>query len=144
MTVSTILKTKGNDVVSVGPEDLLSSVVDTLASRRIGAVLVLDSAGAVAGIMSERDIVRALSQDGPRALDKPVRQFMTADVVHAAPSDSIASVMEKMTLGRFRHLPILDGGRVAGIISIGDVVKRRIDDALHEAEALREYVASAG
>ena len=144
MTVSVILKTKGNDVVSVSPDELLSSVVDTLAARRIGAVLVLDAAGAVAGMLSERDVVRALSQEGPSALDKPVRAFMTAEVVHATPSESIAEVMEKMTVGRFRHLPILDQGRVAGIISIGDVVKRRIDDAVHEADALREYVASAG
>ena len=144
MTVAVILKTKGSDVVSVAPGDTLASVVDTLAKRRIGAVLVLEPSGMVAGMLSERDVVRALSQHGADALGMSVKSFMTAEVVHASPAESIEMVMEKMTIGRFRHLPILDHGRVAGIISIGDVVKRRIDDAVHEADALREYVASAG
>ncbi len=144
MTVALILKNKGAEVISVRPEDRLSSVADTLANRRIGAVLVIDERGAVAGMLSERDIVRAIARHGAAALDIPAADVMTRSVIHAGPGDSIEHVMETMTTGRFRHLPILEEGRLVGIISIGDVVKRRIDDALHEAEALREYVAGAG
>ena len=144
MTVSLILKRKGGDVVSVRPDAALASVVRTLAEKRIGAVLVTDAAGGVAGVLSERDVVRALAAHGPGALDMPVSAFMTAEVISATPSDTIEHVMETMTVGRFRHVPIIDGGRLVGIVSIGDVVKRRIDDAEHEAQALREYVTQAG
>ena len=144
MTVSLILKSKGADVISVKPDSALSSVVETLSSRKIGAVLVLNADGRVAGVLSERDVVRAVAQHGAGALAMPASAFMTADVVSAGPQDSIGRVMEKMTHGRFRHLPIIDDGRLVGIISIGDVVKKRIDDAEHEAQALREYVTQAG
>jgi len=122
----------------------LSSVVETLSARRIGAVLVLRGDGGVAGVLSERDVVRALARHSSAALGMPASAFMTAEVVSAGPRDSIGRVMEKMTHGRFRHLPILDEGRLVGIVSIGDVVKKRIDDAEHEAQALREYVTQAG
>ncbi len=144
MTVALILKSKGSGVISVNPGDSLASVVETLASRRIGAVLVMQGDGRVVGVLSERDVVRALAQHGAGALNMPATAFMTAEVVSARPGDAIERVMEKMTHGRFRHLPILDEGRLVGIISIGDVVKRRIDDAEHEAQALREYVTQAG
>lgn len=144
MTVSMILKSKGADVISVGPDNPLSSVIDTLASRRIGAVLVLHGDGRVAGVLSERDVVRALARHGAGALAMPASDFMTSEVVSAGPQDSIGLVMEKMTHGRFRHLPIVEAGHLVGIISIGDVVKRRIDDAEHEAQALRDYVTQAG
>lgn len=144
MSVSTILKSKGSDVISVKPDSTLAAVVETLSSRRIGAVLVTHADGMVAGVLSERDVVRALAQHGADALGMPATSFMTAEVVSARPQDSIERVMEKMTHGRFRHLPILDEGRLVGIISIGDVVKRRIDDAEHEAQALRDYVTQAG
>lgn len=144
MTVSMILKSKGSEVISVRPDNTLSSVVETLAGRKIGAVLVLHGDGRVAGVLSERDVVRALAQHGSAALDMAASNFMTAEVVSASPRDSIGRVMEKMTHGRFRHLPILDEGRLVGIISIGDVVKKRIDEAVHEAQALREYVTQAG
>lgn len=143
MSVATILKSKGSTVVSVNPDDTLASVVDVLSKRRIGAVLVLSN-DAVAGVLSERDVVRALARHGAECLARPASEYMTSDVVHAAPTDTVEVLMEKMTVGRFRHVPILEGGRLIGIISIGDVVKRRIDDAVHEAEALREYVSSAG
>ena len=144
MTVSLILKGKGAEVISVRPDSTLSAVVETLASRRIGAVLVLHEGGSVAGVLSERDVVRALAQHGPAALEMTASSVMTHEVVSADPHDSIERVMEKMTHGRFRHLPILDQGRLVGIISIGDVVKKRIDEAEHEAQALREYVTQAG
>ena len=144
MTVSLILKRKGGDIVTVRPDTALASVGQTLAERRIGAVLVTDAGGGVAGVLSERDVVRALAGHGAKALDMPASAFMTAEVVSAAPHDTIEHVMETMTVGRFRHVPILDGGRLVGIVSIGDVVKRRIDDAEHEAQALRDYVTQAG
>ena len=144
MTVALILKSKGSEVISVKPGDDLASVVETLSSRRIGAVLVMEGDGRVAGVLSERDVVRALAGHGAGALAMPASAFMTAEVVSARPEDAIGGVMEKMTQGRFRHLPILEDGRLVGIISIGDVVKRRIDDAEHEAQALREYVTQAG
>ncbi len=144
MSVSLILKSKGSDVISVKPDSVLSSVIETLSSRKIGAVLVLHGDGRVAGVLSERDVVRALAQHGAGALAMPASTFMTADVVSAGPHDSIGRVMEKMTHGRFRHLPIIEEGRLVGIISIGDVVKKRIDEAEHEAQALREYVTQAG
>ena len=144
MTVSSILKGKGAGVISVAPQDLLASVIDTLAAKRIGAVLVTDAAGNVAGVLSERDVVRALARHGAGALDMTASSFMTAEVVHATPNDTVEHVMETMTRGRFRHVPILENGRLVGIISIGDVVKRRIDDAEHEAQALRDYVTQAG
>ncbi|MCC6917630.1 MAG: CBS domain-containing protein [Alphaproteobacteria bacterium] len=144
MSVAAILKAKGASVISVKPDDSLRAVVEVLSSKRIGAVLALGSEGRVAGVLSERDVVRALASHGADALDRPVSDYMTAEVVHASPSDSVEALMEKMTHGRFRHLPILEGGRLVGIISIGDVVKRRIEDAVHEAAALREYVSTAG
>lgn len=144
MTVSLILKDKGSEIISVKPDNLLSLVIETLSSRKIGAVLVLHDDGGVAGVLSERDVVRALAQHGPGALAMPASAFMTSEVVSADPHDSIGRVMEKMTHGRFRHLPIIESGRLVGIISIGDVVKKRIDEAEHEAQALRDYVTQAG
>ena len=143
MTVSMILKGKGGDVVSVKPGDSLADVVETLAKHRIGAVLVIEG-GEVAGVLSERDVIRCLAKHGGEALALPASSAMTANVVSARPSDTVEFVMETMTRQRFRHLPIMEEGRLVGIISIGDVVKRRIDDAEHETQALREYVAGAG
>ncbi len=143
MSVAAILKSKGGSVISVQPDETLASVVEILSARKIGAVLVV-AGDAVAGVLSERDVVHALACHGADCLTRPVSAYMTADVVHASPADSVEALMETMTNGRFRHVPILEQGRLIGIISIGDVVKRRIDDAVHEAEALREYVSSAG
>ncbi len=143
MTVSAILRFKGSDVVSAKPSDTLESVARLMARKRIGAVLVLDE-GSVAGVLSERDIVKTIAAHGSDALSMPVRAAMTSVVVSCSPHDTVEEVMEEMTRGRFRHMPVIEEGRLLGVISIGDVVKRRIDDAVHEAEALREYVASAG
>lgn len=143
MNVSMILKGKGGDVVSVKPDDNLAFVVSTLAKHRIGAVLVMEG-HEVAGVLSERDVIKALATHGTDALSRPASAAMTAAVVSAKPSDTVEFVMETMTRQRFRHLPIMEDGRLVGIVSIGDVVKRRIDDAEHETQALREYVAGAG
>ncbi len=142
MSVSSILKHKGGDVVTIRPDDTLHHAARTLARHRIGALVVLGGAGEVSGILSERDVVAALASHGPTALDQSCGAYMTADVVTCAPGDTVEDLMEMMTKGRFRHLPVVDGGQLRGIISIGDVVKRRIDDAVHEAQSLKEYIAT--
>lgn len=143
MRVKGILSTKGSDVVMVTPETLVSEVVRTLAEKRIGAVVVDDRDGGVAGIMTERDVVRALAAHGCEALDKPVSAFMTREVVTAGPDDTTEEIMGRMTRGKFRHVPIMDGDRLAGMISIGDVVKYRMDQIEAEASAMRDYIATA-
>jgi CBS domain-containing protein len=142
MTVRSILDSKGHQVVSVGPDAKLSEAVRTLGERKIGAVLVM-AAGSIEGILSERDIVRVLGQRGAAVLDEPVGAVMTRKVVGCRPTDTVASLMEMMTVGKFRHLPVMDEGRVIGLISIGDVVKRRVQDYEAEQEALRDYIKTA-
>ena len=142
MTVRAILDTKGHHVQSIPPEEKLSAAITTLVERRIGAVLVM-SMGRIEGILSERDIVRALGERGASALDEPVRAVMTRKVVCCKPSDTVAAIMETMTLGKFRHLPVVEGERLVGLISIGDVVKWRVREYEHEQEALREYIKTA-
>lgn len=142
MTVQLILKEKGGAVISVNADDSLMSAARTLAERRIGAVLVAGADGGVAGVLSERDIVRVMASEGRRALDNPIDGYMTRDVITCAPGDTINDVMGKMTGGRFRHLPVLEDGKLAGMISIGDVVKHKIAETELEAEALKEYIAT--
>lgn len=139
MTVHDILESKGGQVVSVGPDDTVSSVARVLADRRIGAVLVRDE-GRVVGVFSERDVVRGLGRYGAATLDRPVSDLMTRDVVTCRPTDTVHDVMERMTAKRIRHLPVLDNGQLKGIVSIGDLVKARIDEAEREAQDLREYI----
>jgi CBS domain-containing protein len=142
MNVSQILKQKGNRIVSV-PEDATVGEAATLLAREgIGAVLVLDRAGRVAGILSERDLVRGLASHGERATTLGVAEVMTRNVVFCRPEDSIDRVMSEMTTRRFRHLPVTDNGRLTGIISIGDVVKYRLMETEAEAESLRQYIAA--
>ena len=143
MTVSIILAAKGREVVSVEPGTALSSVVALLAERRIGAVLILGVDRRIIGIVSERDIVRALAEHGAAALDNPVSRFMTRRVSTCTESETIASVMEQMTEGKFRHVPVVDQGRVVGIISIGDVVKHRLQQMERDSAALRDYILTA-
>jgi len=143
MTVRAILSRKGNDVITIEPTVTLSAAVKTLAEHRIGAVVVVGPDAQVAGILSERDIVRALAQRGPAALEEPVGQVMTRKVVTCAESDTVAELMERMTKGKFRHLPVIDRGRLAGLISIGDVVKYRLEEMEHESNALKEYILTA-
>jgi len=142
MTVRSILDTKGHQIVSLEPEAKLSAAVKTLAERKIGAVLVLQ-AGRIEGILSERDVVRVLGERGAAVLEEPVSAVMTRKVVSCKQSDTVSAIMEVMTHGKFRHLPVLDGERVVGLISIGDIVKWRVQEYEREQEALREYIKTA-
>ena len=140
MSVAVILTHKGRDVVTTGPDSRMSDVCDLLETKGIGAVVVSRDGSRVDGIFSERDFVRAIARQGAAALDRPVRDFMTTTVVTCEPDDSVPDVMRKMTDGKFRHLPVLEADRLAGIVSIGDVVKYRIAEA--EAMAMREYITA--
>lgn len=141
MIVSDILKTKGKNVVTVSPDTPVGAAVATLAEKRIGCIVVTTDGGALAGILSERDVVRMLAQQGGDVLDEPVSSLMTAKVVTCSPKQTIADVMEMMTQGRFRHVPVLEEGRLAGMISIGDVVKFRLEETEEEVRQLSAYVA---
>ena len=141
MHVSAILKNKGATIITIRPSDTVGAVTQLLHVNRIGAVLALDEAGDIAGIVSERDIVRGLAIHGAAVLDMPVSDFMTRKVVACQASDTVASIMERMTQGRFRHMPVVEGRQLVGFISIGDVVKHRVEEYAHEVESLREYVA---
>ncbi len=142
MTVRAILDTKGHQVQSVEPGAKLSAAIKILSERRIGAVLVLEQ-GRMEGILSERDIVRVLGERGAGVLDEPVSSVMTRKVVSCRESDTVSEIMEMMTNGKFRHLPVVQDGRVVGLISIGDIVKWRVSEYEREQEALREYIKTA-
>ena len=142
MTVRAILDTKGHQIESVEPDARLSSAIKTLAERKIGAVLVM-SEDRIEGILSERDIVRVLGERGAAVLDEPVSTVMTRKVVSCKQADTVAAIMEMMTSGKFRHLPVIEEGRVVGLISIGDIVKWRVREYEAEQEALREYIKTA-
>ena len=141
MQVENILQSKGRAVHTVAARATIAEAVDILNTRRIGAVVVVDN-GKVVGILSERDIVRHLGKDWASLAARPVSELMTKDVVTASRLATVAEVMEKMTERRIRHLPVLDGAELVGIISIGDVVKRKIEETEQEAIALKEYIAS--
>jgi len=143
MTVAAILAGKGRDVLTVPVDTSIREAVRLLAERRIGAVVVADASRHILGIVSERDIVRAMARSGAEGLDGEVGSIMTAKVVTCTETDTIHFVMERMTEGRFRHLPVVEDGRLAGIISIGDVVKARIQQVEQEAEEMRAYIAMA-
>ena len=142
MLVSDILKTKGSDVVAVPPTMAVSDAAKLLAEKRIGSVLVLDKEK-IAGILSAHDIVRTLAAEGASCLDGPVSRLMTAKVVTCRPDQSIGDVMELMTTGRFRHVPVVEDGHLAGMISIGDVVKWRLEEAQEEVRQMAAYVSGA-
>lgn len=141
MHVETILQSKGSAVHTVTADARISEAVGLLNTHRIGAVVVVDAQGAVAGILSERDIVRHLLEDPARLLDRPVRDCMTPKVVTITRTTAIDDLMNTMTAHRIRHVPVVERGRLVGIVSIGDVVKRKIEDTEQEALALREYIA---
>lgn len=143
MTVKTILDLKGRGVVTIAPERTLAEAARLLSENRIGAVVLTDAANTVHGILSERDIVRAIAAEGAAALDKPISAFMTARVRVCREHHTVNEVMRLMTEGRFRHLPVEEGGKLVGLVSIGDVVKRRIEEAEREAEEIRTYIATA-
>ena len=142
MFVSDILSQKGGSVFTVTPGSSVAHVSQQLSVRRIGSVLVLDADGGVAGIVSERDLVRALASHGAKALELEARQVMTRDVVTCDPDESIDHVMEVMTSGRFRHLPVVRHGELLGLVSIGDIVKSRLEETRHETEALKAYIVA--
>ena len=142
MTVRAILDSKGHQIQSVEPESKLSAAVKILGERKIGAVLVM-SKGRIEGILSERDIVRVLSERGASVLDEPASEVMTRKVVSCRQNDTVAAIMETMTTGKFRHLPVVEGERVVGLISIGDIVKSRVQEYENEQEALRQYIKTA-
>ncbi|MEM7442781.1 MAG: CBS domain-containing protein [Pseudomonadota bacterium] len=141
MSVESILRTKGTGVITIRSDETLGEVAKVLAEKKIGAVVVSEDGVKVSGIISERDIVRAVAENGAQALDQPVSSMMTADVITCERADTVESVMQKMTAGRFRHVPVVADGALLGIISIGDVVKKRIEDAEAEAEHLRGFIA---
>jgi CBS domain-containing protein len=143
MTVRSILERKGRDVVTVLPDQTLADAARLLAEHRIGAVVLVNADLSVLGILSERDIVRAIASEGSSALDKPVSAFMTSNVQVCSESATVNEVMQIMTEGRFRHLPVAKDGKLVGIVSIGDVVKRRMEEVEREAEEIRSYIATA-
>jgi CBS domain-containing protein len=142
MHVAAILNDKGRAVETVRPDTRLMDVARKLAAKRIGAVVVTDHHGEVAGIVSERDIIRALATEGPDSLDWPVAEVMTRDVLTCADADTIEHLMSLMTARRFRHLPVVNDGALSGIVSIGDVVKHHIAEVEMEASAMRDYIAT--
>jgi CBS domain-containing protein len=143
MIVKAILSAKGGDVISIDPTATLDTAVKTLAEHKIGALLVLGPDRRVIGILSERDIVRVLAERGARVLSEPLAQVMTRKVVTCSESDSVGVLMERMTTGKFRHLPVIEDERVIGVVSIGDVVKHRLQEIEQESAALRDYIQTA-
>ena len=142
MNVASILKWKGRNVLTCKPTDTMLGVAQILAKHRIGCIVLVDDENSVAGIVSERDIVLAIAKSGSDVLDEPVSQCMTKEVITCRESDTINSLMSEMTSRRFRHLPVVEGGELVGLVSIGDVVKERIAEAEMEAAAMREYIAA--
>jgi CBS domain-containing protein len=141
MFVSDILKGKGGTVVSLTSERPVAEALALMAQHRIGAVLVLDPSGGIAGILSERDLVRAMHKNGKAVFDKRVADLMTRPVVTCSPKDPVAAIEGMMTSQRFRHVPVVEEGKLIGIVSIGDVVKNRIEEAEAEVDALRRYIS---
>ena len=142
MTVATILSDKGREVATTTAAKTVADAVALLARKKIGALVVVEG-DRIAGIISERDIVRAIAATGGAALTEPVDAIMTRTVVTCTDAETIDSVMGRMTRGRFRHLPVVRGGKLDGIVSIGDVVKARISQVEREAEDMRAYIATA-
>ena len=143
MTVKAILSAKGGNVVIIEPNTNVLAAAKLLAERRIGALVVTGPDHRVVGIVSERDIVQRLAAQGPAALELPLTDVMTRKVMTCTPADTISSVMERMTEGKFRHLPVVEQGRLTGIVSIGDVVKHRLQEMEREQSALRDYIQTA-
>ena len=142
MTVRAILDSKGHNIIHVAPDDKVSFAVKLLSERKIGAVLVM-SGHHLDGILSERDIVRVIGERGASALEEQVAAVMTRKVISCKATDTVGSLMEMMTSGKFRHLPVMEGDKMVGLISIGDVVKWRLREFENEQEALRDYIATA-
>ena len=142
MTVAQILAGKGRTVTTAKPHATMREVIDILAARHIGALVIADDDGAMKGIVSERDVVRTLASHGIEAMDKSVSSFMTKDVKSATEDDDIIDVARRMTAGRFRHMPVVADGRLVGIVSVGDAIKFRLEQMEAEHSALREYIST--
>lgn len=143
MTIAAILKHKGHDVAHVSPTATIAEVAQQLAARRIGAVVVMDTASQLLGIVSERDIVCSLAEHGRRTLEMTAAQLMTRNLQTATHATTVAQATEMMTHGRFRHLPVMEGDKMVGIVSIGDIVKARLSQQEQEVDSLKAYVAGA-
>jgi len=143
MNLAAILKFKGNSILSVTPATRISEVIKILAEKRIGAVLVCEDDGKLTGIVSERDIVRTMASQSGAIFDMTAAQLMTHSPKITAPETTVAQAMEIMTDGRFRHLPVVENGKLVGLVSIGDVVKARLSEQEHEVDSLRAYVTGA-
>lgn len=143
MSVTVILSRKGNDIVTLSPDATLGDAVASLARNRIGAIVVANADMGVEGIISERDVVRLIGERGVDVLNEPLAGLMTKAVVTCAPDETVPQIMERMTRGRFRHVPVVANGKLVGIISIGDVVKYRVEEMERESAQLRDYIMSA-
>lgn len=142
MAIASILKDKGGEIIAASRSQTVAEVVALLCTHRIGAVIVMED-GDVAGVLSERDIVRGLNEEGAAILQRTAGEIMTTEVITVAPSESVTAALSRMTRRRIRHLPVLDEGEVRGVVSIGDLVKARIDEAVREAESLKDYITNA-
>lgn len=142
MLLSQILREKGDLVFTASPNETIGAAAALLHTRKVGALILVDEEGAVVGILSERDIVRAIAEQGDRALSRPVSICMSAEVIFAQPSETVDSLLSRMTDRRIRHLPVLKDDRLVGIVSIGDLVKSKIDEIQSEAENLKSYISA--
>lgn len=142
MTVKAILEQKGRDVFTVRPDITVAEAGRQLSTHKIGAIVVVDNAEKICGIVSERDIVRSIAEKGPGVLDDAVSTVMTSNVKVCGEDNSVNHLMEMMTRGRFRHLPVEVDGKIGGIVSIGDVVRMKIEQVEREAEEIKAYIAS--
>lgn len=143
MDVAAILRQKGTSVITSDPDTTIAQIVGTLSRERVGVVVICEKNGALVGIVSERDIVRGLAERGQTLMDSTVADLMTTNVKTCSPGDTVSEIMATMTARRIRHLPVIESGKLCGIISIGDAVKHRLDEIESEADALRQYVTSA-
>lgn len=143
MIVAMILEQKGRSVVTIDANAMIGEVVSQLVGHKIGAIVVVEDVDDIVGIISERDIVRAIARSGMEVLSEPVQSIMTSEVMTCEDGETINEVMARMTRGRFRHLPVEKNGRLTGIVSIGDVVKARIEEVEREAEEMRTYISTA-
>lgn len=142
MNVAAILKGKGKAVATARPDALLNVIAEKMSAKRIGAIVVVGASGSVAGIISERDIIRAIAESGPDCLTRPVSDYMTRQVETCTEGDTLDQLMATMTAGRFRHIPVVEDGALVGIVSIGDVVKHHIAEVEMEASAMRTYLVA--
>jgi CBS domain-containing protein len=142
MNVAAMLDAKGREVITTPATITIADAADALAKHKIGALVVVDIAGRLSGIVSERDIVRAVARSGGAALGERLSSIMTREVVTCREAETVNEVMGRMTHGRFRHLPVVEGGKLVGLVSIGDVVKARISEVEREAEDMRSYIAA--